>query len=105
MDLPDGYDTVLGERAATLSGGQRQRLAIARAFIRDTPILILHEPTTGLDAESAALAAEPLQILARNRSTLLVSHDLNLTRTVHRVLAISAGRMLEHGSPPDLLAS
>ena len=61
--LPDGYDTVLGERAATLSGGQRQRLAVARAFIRDTPILILDEPTTGLDAESAALVAESLQTL------------------------------------------
>ena len=69
MAMPDGYDTVLGERAATLSGGQRQRLAIARAFIRDTPILIMDEPTTGLDAESAALVAEALQTLARNRST------------------------------------
>ena len=63
MAMPDGYDTVLGERAATLSGGQRQRLAIARAFIRDAPILILDEPTTGLDAESAALVAESLQTL------------------------------------------
>ncbi|WP_448621970.1 ABC transporter transmembrane domain-containing protein [Geodermatophilus sp. URMC 65] len=105
MALPDGYDTVLGERAATLSGGQRQRLAIARAFIRDTPILIMDEPTTGLDAESAALVAEALQTLARNRSTLIVSHDLNLIRTVDRVLVISAGRILEEGSPADLLAS
>jgi ABC-type multidrug transport system fused ATPase/permease subunit len=105
MALPDGYDTVLGERAATLSGGQRQRLAIARAFIRDAPILILDEPTTGLDAESAALVAEALQTLARNRSTLIVSHDLNLIRTVDRVLVISAGRILEEGSPADLLAS
>ena len=105
MAMPDGYDTVLGERAATLSGGQRQRLAIARAFIRDAPILILDEPTTGLDAESAALVAEALQTLARNRSTLIVSHDLNLIRSVDRVLVISAGRILEDGSPDDLLAS
>jgi ABC-type multidrug transport system fused ATPase/permease subunit len=105
MALPDGYDTVLGERAATLSGGQRQRLAIARAFIRDAPVLILDEPTTGLDAESAALVAGSLQILARSRSTLIVSHDLNLIRTVDRVLVISAGRVFEEGSPADLLAS
>jgi ABC-type multidrug transport system fused ATPase/permease subunit len=105
MALPDGYDTVLGERAATLSGGQRQRLAIARAFIRDAPILILDEPTTGLDAESAALVAETLQTLTRNRATLIVSHDFNLIRTVDRILVISAGRILEEGSPADLLAS
>jgi ABC-type multidrug transport system fused ATPase/permease subunit len=105
MDLQDGYDTVLGERAATLSGGQRQRLSIARAFIRDAPILILDEPTTGLDAESAAQVAESLKTLARNRSTLIVSHDFNLIRTVDRVLVISAGRILEEGSPADLLAS
>src|SRR4029453_8025343 len=103
MALPDGYDTVLGERAATLSGGQRQRLSVARAFIRDAPILILYEPTTGLDAESAALVTESLQTLSRNRSTLIVSHDLNLIRTVDRVLVISAGRILEEGSPADLL--
>ncbi|MCV2492014.1 ABC transporter transmembrane domain-containing protein [Geodermatophilus sp. YIM 151500] len=103
--MPDGYDTVLGERAATLSGGQRQRLAIARAFIRDAPILIMDEPTTGLDAESAALVAEALQTLSRDRSTIIVSHDLNLIRAVDRVLVISAGRILEEGSPADLLAS
>ena len=103
--LPDGYDTVLGERATTLSGGQRQRLAIARAFIRDAPILVLDEPTTGLDAESAALVAEALQDLARDRSTLIVSHDLNVIRGVDRVLVISAGRVLEEGSPAEVLAS
>ncbi|WP_369135937.1 ABC transporter transmembrane domain-containing protein [Modestobacter sp. I12A-02662] len=105
MDMEDGYETVLGERAATLSGGQRQRLAIARAFIRDTPILILDEPTTGLDAESSGTVAESLQTLARDRSTVIVSHDLNLIRHVDRVLVISAGRVLEEGSPADLLAN
>jgi ABC-type multidrug transport system ATPase subunit len=105
MELPNGYDTVLGERAATLSGGQRQRLAIARAFIRNAPILVLDEPTTGLDAVSAALVADSLQLLARNRTTLIVSHDLNLIRSVDRVLVISAGRVFEDGSPEDLLAS
>ena len=104
MDLPDGYDTVLGERGATLSGGQRQRLAIARAFVRDAPVLVLDEPTTGLDAESAALVAESLRSLARHRSTLIVSHDLNLIRGADRALVVSAGRILEEGSPADLLA-
>ena len=101
--MPDGYDTVLGERAATLSGGQRQRLAIARAFIRDTPILVLDEPTTGLDAVSSAAVAEALQSLLQGRSAVIVSHDLNLIRTVDRILVLSAGRVLEEGTPADLL--
>ncbi|HET6860804.1 MAG TPA: phosphotransferase, partial [Streptomyces sp.] len=103
MAMPDGYDTLLGERAATLSGGQRQRLAIARAFIRDTPILVLDEPTTGLDAVSSAAVAEALQSLLQGRSAVIVSHDLNLIRTVDRILVLSAGRVLEEGTPADLL--
>lgn len=103
MAMPDGYDTVLGERAATLSGGQRQRLAIARAFIRDTPILVLDEPTTGLDAVSSAGVAQALQSLQQGRSAVIVSHDLNLIRTVDRILVLSAGRVLEEGTPADLL--
>ena len=101
--MPQGYDTPLGERAATLSGGQRQRLAIARAFIRDTPVLVLDEPTTGLDAESTHLVGQALSGLVRGRSTVIVSHDLNLIRDVDRILVISAGRVLEEGTPADLL--
>jgi ABC-type multidrug transport system fused ATPase/permease subunit len=103
--LPQGYDTVLGERAATLSGGQRQRLAIARAFIRDTPILVLDEPTTGLDAQASASVNEALQTLLLGRSAVIVSHDLNLIRGVDRILVLSGGRILEEGTPSDLLAS
>ncbi|MGO4343662.1 ABC transporter transmembrane domain-containing protein [Pedococcus sp. 2YAF34] len=102
--LPQGYDTVLGERAGTLSGGQRQRLAIARAFIRDTPILILDEPTTGLDAKASAGVAEALSTLLQGRSALIVSHDLNLIRGVDRIIVLSGGRVLEEGTPADLLA-
>ena len=102
--LPQGYDTILGERAATLSGGQRQRLAIARAFIRDTPILVLDEPTTGLDAKASAGVAEALNTLLTGRSALIVSHDLNLIRGVDRIIVLSGGRVLEEGTPADLLA-
>jgi len=102
--LPEGYDTVLGERAATLSGGQRQRLAIARAFIRDTPILVLDEPTTGLDAQSSAAVVDALETLLEGRSAVIVSHDLNLIRGVDRILVLSGGRILEEGTPADLLA-
>ena len=104
MAMPDGYDTVLGERAATLSGGQRQRLSIARGFIRDAPILILDEPTTGLDADSAQQVLEALRTLVRGRSALIVSHDFKLIRSVDRILVMSAGRILEEGTPEDLLA-
>src|SRR5213593_4886788 len=72
--LPKGYDTVLGERAASLSGGQRQRLAIARAFIRRSPILILDEPTTGLDADSTDLVLLALRSLMKGKSTIIISH-------------------------------
>ena len=102
--LPEGYDTVLGERAATLSGGQRQRLAIARAFIRDAPILVLDEPTTGLDAQASAAVVDALQTLLEGRSAVIVSHDLNLIRGVDRILVLSAGRILEEGTPADLMA-
>ncbi len=103
MALPDGYETPLGERGSTLSGGQRQRLAIARAFIRETPILILDEPTTGLDAESANLVIGALRTLMRGRTTLIISHDLGLLRCADRVLVIADGRIVESGTHADLV--
>jgi ABC-type multidrug transport system fused ATPase/permease subunit len=103
MELPDGYDTHLGERGSTLSGGQRQRLAVARAFIRETPILILDEPTTGLDAESAGLVISALRSLMRGRTTLIISHDLGLLRCADRILVISGGQIVERGTHDDLL--
>ncbi|HSL00473.1 MAG TPA: ABC transporter ATP-binding protein [Rubrobacteraceae bacterium] len=75
--LPDGYDTVVGQRGRLLSGGQRQRIAIARAMVRDAPVLILDEPTTGLDGESARRILEPLRRLAEGRTTIIISHDLS----------------------------
>jgi ATP-binding cassette, subfamily B, bacterial len=102
--LPQGYDTLLGERGATLSGGQRQRIAIARAAIRRTPILILDEPTTGLDRENEQAVIEALQRLASQRTTFLVTHDLTLANQADAIVYLEKGRIIEQGSPKDLIA-
>jgi ABC-type methionine transport system ATPase subunit len=104
MAMPDGYETELGERGAALSGGQRQRIAIARAFIRETPILILDEPTTGLDLESTQLVLAALRDLMQGRTTIIISHDLSLIRCADRILVMSAGRIVESGNHDDLMA-
>jgi ABC-type multidrug transport system fused ATPase/permease subunit len=101
-ELAQGYDTVLGERGSTLSGGQRQRLAIARAFIRQAPVLVLDEPTTGLDPHSSALVIEALRSLIEGRTTIIISHDLELVRCADRVLVLDAGRIVQEGSPEEL---
>ncbi|HET7080854.1 MAG TPA: ATP-binding cassette domain-containing protein, partial [Chloroflexia bacterium] len=101
--LPEGYDTLLGERAGNLSGGQRQRLAIARAFIRNTPILILDEPTTGLDAESTDLVLLALRTLMKGKTTLIISHDLNLIRHVDQILVLKDGQIIQTGTHKELL--
>jgi ATP-binding cassette subfamily B protein len=101
--LPRDYDTILGERGVTLSGGQRQRLAIARAALRKSPILILDEPTTGLDEENERAVLEALERLAQGRTTFIISHDLHLAARADLVLYLENGRVLEHGSPGDLI--
>ncbi len=101
--LPEGYDTLLGERAGNLSGGQRQRLAIARAFIRNTPILILDEPTTGLDAESTDLVLLALRTLMKGKTTIIISHDLNLIRHVDQILVLKDGEIVQTGTHKELL--
>jgi ATP-binding cassette, subfamily B, bacterial len=85
--LSDGYDTELGERGRRLSGGQRQRIAIARALLADAPVLVLDEPTTGLDAELAASLGDLMQ----NRTTLVISHDLLLTRDADLIVVLDEG--------------
>jgi ABC-type multidrug transport system fused ATPase/permease subunit len=102
--LPEGYETVIGERGGTLSGGQRQCVAIARAIIHDAPLVILDEPTTGLDARSAAQVMEALDRLMPQRTVILVTHQLRLLRHVDRVLVLDGGRLVEEGAPRDLLA-
>ncbi|MEU9591079.1 ABC transporter ATP-binding protein [Streptomyces sp. NPDC048193] len=103
--LPDGYDTVVGQRGRLLSGGQRQRLAIARAMIRDAPVLILDEPTTGLDAESGRRVMEPLRRLMAGRTTIVISHNLLTVRDASRILVLDHGRVVEQGTHDDLLLS
>ncbi|WP_353931286.1 ABC transporter ATP-binding protein [Okeanomitos corallinicola TIOX110] len=101
--LPQGYDTFVGERGATLSGGQRQRIAIARAAIRQTPILILDEPTTGLDKGNEQAVIHALQRLSRNRTTFLITHDLNFATHADRIFYMENGWVLEQGSHWELM--
>ena len=96
---PDGYDTVVGERGVTLSGGQRQRIAIARAAIRRAPIVILDEPTTGLDAENARLVTEALARVTAGATTIIISHDPALTARAQRHLRLVEGRLLAEEAP------
>ena len=102
--LPDGYETVVGQKGRRLSGGQRQRIAIARALLRDAPVLILDEPTTGLDAESAQRVLEPLRRLMNGRTTIVVSHALPTLRDATTIAVLDSGRVAETGSHDELLA-
>jgi ATP-binding cassette subfamily B protein/subfamily B ATP-binding cassette protein MsbA len=101
--FPDGYYTILGERGSNLSGGQRQRIAIARAFIRDTPILILDEPSTGLDAESTDLVLQALRKLMKGKTTIIISHELNLIRNADKIIVIKEGQIEQMGTHDELL--
>ncbi|MFH8384146.1 ABC transporter ATP-binding protein [Kitasatospora sp. NPDC018058] len=102
--LPDGYDTVVGQRGRLLSGGQRQRLAIARAMIRDAPVLVLDEPTTGLDAESARRIMGPLRVLMAGRTTIIISHNLLTVRDADQIVLLEQGLLSAHGTHEELLA-
>ena len=104
-ELEDGYDAVIGERGATLSGGQRQRIAIARALIRNAPILILDEPMTGLDVESEANVREALDRLMAGKTCLMITHDLQAVADADLVLVLEEGRIIERGTHGDLVAN
>jgi ATP-binding cassette subfamily B protein len=101
--LPDGYDTVIGERGATLSGGEKQRLAIARALLKDAPILILDEPTSALDARTETLLLEALERLMEGRTTFIIAHRLSTIRNADRIVVLEAGQIVEEGRHEELL--
>jgi ATP-binding cassette subfamily B protein len=103
MELPEGYDTILGERGATLSGGQRQRIAIARAAIRHAPIVILDEPTTGLDNASDRAVTAALDRLTQGRTTFLISHNLRTVEHADLILYVEGGSILERGTHTELV--
>jgi ATP-binding cassette, subfamily B, bacterial len=103
--MDDGYDTMVGERGATLSGGQRQRIAIARAIIRDTPILILDEPTSGLDSASEQAVIEALDRLMKGRTSIVIAHNLNSIRHADVVFVMKDSELVEQGTHEELLAA
>ncbi len=102
--LPEGYDTIVGDRGTQLSGGQRQRLAIARAILADPAILILDEATSSLDAESERLVQDALDKLMENRTSIIIAHRLSTVRRCDQILAMSGGAILERGTHDELIA-
>jgi ATP-binding cassette subfamily B protein/subfamily B ATP-binding cassette protein MsbA len=103
MRLPDGYDSEVGERGATLSGGEKQRLSIARAFLKDAPILILDEPTSALDARTESLLLNALERLMEGRITFIIAHRLSTTRRATQLLVLHRGEVIERGTHEELL--
>jgi subfamily B ATP-binding cassette protein MsbA len=102
--MPHGYDTMVGERGETLSGGQRQRIGIARAIIRDNPILILDEPTAALDTESERLVIEALERLMKGRTVITIAHRLSTIRDANKIIVLKGGVVAEEGTHDELLA-
>ncbi len=102
--LPDGFDTIAGERAATLSGGQRQRLAIARALLRDTPIVVFDEAVSNLDTESEAAIRRGLAAVAAGRTTIVIAHRLSTIRRADRIVMLDAGRVVDTGTYDELIS-
>jgi ATP-binding cassette subfamily B protein/subfamily B ATP-binding cassette protein MsbA len=103
--LPGGFDAVVGERGATLSGGEKQRLSIARALLKDAPILVLDEPTSALDARTEGLLLDALHRLMRGRTTFVIAHRLSTIRNADRILVLDRGEIIEHGRHAELMAA
>jgi ATP-binding cassette subfamily B protein len=102
-ELPDGYQTVVGERGQTLSGGQRQRIALARAILRDPAVLVLDEATSAVDNETEAAIQRSLRTITIGRTTLVVAHRLSTVRHAHRIWVLEAGEIVEAGTHDELV--
>ncbi|ARN57128.1 ABC transporter ATP-binding protein [Sedimentisphaera salicampi] len=104
QSLPDGFDTMVGERGVKLSGGQKQRLSIARVFLKDPPIFIFDEATSALDSESEALIQSSLELLSKDRTTIVIAHRLSTVRDADKIIVLKDGRKIEEGSHEELIA-
>jgi ATP-binding cassette subfamily B protein/subfamily B ATP-binding cassette protein MsbA len=104
LRLPNGYDTIVGERGATLSGGERQRIAIARALLKDSPVLVLDEPTASLDVDTERLLVQALERLMTGRTVVIIAHRLSTIRRASRIIVMRDGRVVEQGGHAALIA-
>ena len=104
MELPNGYDTYIGQRGVKLSGGQKQRLSIARVFLKNPPILIFDEATSALDNESEKVVQESLEKLAKNRTTFVIAHRLSTIRNAERIIVLTENGIEEQGTHEELMA-
>ena len=105
MDMPNGFDTYVGERGTLLSGGQKQRISIARIFLKNPPILILDEATSALDSVTEAKIQRAFDTLAQGRTTLIIAHRLSTIRSAGRIVSIADGRITEMGTHEELIAA
>ena len=105
VELPDGYDTVVGERGQKLSGGQRQRLSIARAILKDPPLLVLDEATSAVDNETEAAIQRSLELVGRGRTVVVIAHRLSTVRHADRIHVLERGRVVESGTHDELVAA